>query len=81
MILLAALAAALVFVLPSSSQASNRAANPQLCAQVGLNDAYIISLKGADCTGASLTQIAAGTYDIVVHDYRHHAPIKAPVAV
>ena len=57
MILLAAFAAALVFLLPSSS----RAANPQLCAQVGQGDAFTISLKGADCTGADLTQIDAGT--------------------
>ncbi len=79
MILLAALAAALAFLLPSSS----RAANPQLCAQVGQGDAYIISLKGADCTGADLTQIDAGTYDIVVHDYSqiHNFHLTGPGGV
>ena len=79
MILLAALAAALVFLLPSSS----RAANPQLCAQVGQGDAFTISLKGADCTGADLTQIDAGTYDIVVHDYSqfHNFHLTGPGGV
>ena len=79
MILLAAFAAALVFLLPSSS----RAANPQLCAQVGQGDAFTISLKGADCTGADLTQIDAGTYDIVVHDYSqfHNFHLTGPGGV
>jgi hypothetical protein len=61
-----ALVAALV-LLPFPGQRA-AAANPQLCAEVGLNDTFVITLKDASCTTA-VTQVAPGTYDIVVHDY------------
>ena len=63
MILIAAIGLALVLLLPSSGNA----ANPQLCATVGTNDAFVITLQNASCT-ASVTQIDPGTYDVVVHD-------------
>jgi plastocyanin len=62
--LLAAIAVALVFLLPSSSHA----ANPQLCATVGTADQFVITFQDATCTGPNLTNVNPGTYDIVVKD-------------
>ena len=62
--LLAAIAVALVFLLPSSSHA----ANPQLCATVGTADQFVITFQDATCTGPNLTNVSPGTYDIVVKD-------------
>lgn len=61
-----ALVAALVLLAFQGQRAS--AANPQLCAEVGKNEGFVITLKDASCTTA-VTQLAPGTYDIVVHDY------------
>jgi hypothetical protein len=43
------------------------AANPQLVANVGANDAFAISLQ--DASGAKVTHLDAGTYTIAVHDF------------
>jgi hypothetical protein len=64
--LVLALVTALVLLTFPGQKAS--AANPQLCGEVGLNDTFVITLKDAACTTA-VTQVAPGTYDIVVHDY------------
>jgi plastocyanin len=50
-------------LLPSSAA---RADNPQLVASVGTNDAFTISLRGAD--NNPVTHLDPGTYTIVVHD-------------
>jgi plastocyanin len=60
-ILLTALFAALF--LPS---ALARADNPRLVATVGRNDSFAISLS--DASGAPVTHLDPGTYDIEVHD-------------
>jgi hypothetical protein len=60
-IVLTALLAALF--LPS---ALARADNPRLVATVGRNDAFAISLS--DASGASVTHLDPGTYDVEVHD-------------
>ena len=60
-ILLTALLAALF--LPS---ALARADNPRLVATVGRNDSFAISLS--DASGAPVTHLDPGTYDIEVHD-------------
>ena len=72
-ILLAAAVAAMF--LPSTVA---RADNPRLVATVGRNDSFTISLR--DPSGAPVTHIDAGTYDIEVHDlsemhnFRLHGP-------
>jgi plastocyanin len=43
------------------------AANPQLVANVGANDAFAISLQ--DANGNKVTHLDPGTYTIVVHDF------------
>ena len=53
----------LAALLPSSVA---RAENPVLEGIVGTNDAFVISLVGAN--GAKFTHLDAGTYTIVVHD-------------
>jgi hypothetical protein len=45
---------------------SARADNPVLTGDVGLNDAFVISLS--DAAGAKVTHLDAGTYTLVVHD-------------
>jgi len=47
--------------------AAARADNPQLVADVGLNDSFTISLK--DATGAAVTHLDPGTYTLLVHDH------------
>jgi plastocyanin len=72
-IVLTALLAALF--LPS---ALARADNPRLVATVGRNDAFAISLS--DASGASVTHLDPGTYDIAVrdlseaHNFHLHGP-------
>jgi hypothetical protein len=61
---LALLAGCLCAVLPS---AGAFAANPQLVASVGENDAFAISLQ--DASGNKVTHLDPGTYTIVVHDF------------
>ena len=60
-ILLTALLAALFL-----SSALARADNPRLVATVGRNDSFAISLS--DASGAPVTHLDPGTYDIEVHD-------------
>ena len=68
-------AAVAVMFLPSTLA---RADNPRLVATVGRNDSFTISLR--DPSGAPVTHIEAGTYDIEVHDlselhnFRLHGP-------
>lgn len=68
-------AAVAVMFLPSTLA---RADNPRLVATVGRNDSFTISLR--DPSGAPVTHIDAGTYDIEVHDlsemhnFRLHGP-------
>jgi plastocyanin len=75
-----ALVAAL-FLLAVSAQGA-AAANPQLCGETGKNDAFVITLKDASCT-TTVTQVAPGTYDIVVHDYStfHNFHLSGPGSV
>src|SRR6266542_4096724 len=54
----------LVCLLVPSSLA--RADNPRLVATVGTNDAFVISLR--DASGALVTHLDPGTYDIAVSD-------------
>jgi hypothetical protein len=49
--------------LPSAGSADN----PVLTGDVGLNDAFVISLK--DASGANVTHLDPGTYTLVVHDH------------
>ena len=49
--------------LPSSTAGAD---NPTLEGVVGTNDAFVISL--ADPSGAKVTHLDAGTYNVVVHD-------------
>jgi plastocyanin len=46
--------------------ALGQAANPQLVATVGTNDAFVITLR--DASGNAVTNLAPGTYDIAVSD-------------
>jgi hypothetical protein len=62
---LAVLAACVCAVLIPS--AGVFAANPQLVANVGANDAFAISLQ--DASGNKVSHLDAGTYTIVVHDF------------
>jgi hypothetical protein len=55
---------ALIALLGGASAA--RADNGTLVGDVGLGDAFVISLT--DATGAKVTHLAAGTYTLVVHD-------------
>ncbi len=54
------------------------AADPVLTADVGLNDAYVISL--VDANGARVTHLEPGTYSIVVHDRSeiHNFHVRGP---
>jgi hypothetical protein len=60
LLLVAALAA---LVVPSAGSADN----PVLTGDVGLNDAFVITLK--DASGANVTHLDPGTYTLVVHDH------------
>ena len=53
-------------------------ADPVLTADVGLNDAYVISL--VDANGARVTHLDPGTYSIVVHDRSeiHNFHLRGP---
>jgi hypothetical protein len=53
-------------------------ADPELTADVGLNDAFVISLK--DASGANVTHLDPGTYSIVVHDRSeiHNFHLRGP---
>ena len=57
------LAVALALSLPAAGNADN----PVLTGDVGLNDAFVITLK--DAGGAPVTQLDPGTYTLVVHDH------------
>jgi hypothetical protein len=46
--------------------ALGQAANPQLVATVGTNDAFVITLR--DASGNAVSNLAPGTYDIAVSD-------------
>jgi len=61
-----------------SAAGSARADNGTLVADVGLGDAFTISLK--DSTGASVTHLNAGTYTLVVHDHSalHNFDLNGP---
>lgn len=67
-----AVVVALAVLVSLSAGAGNaRAANPSLIGDVGLDDAFVISL--VDDTGAKVKHIDAGTYTLIVHDQsRHH---------
>jgi plastocyanin len=68
----AAIVIAAAVLLSLSAGAGNaRADNPVLTADVGLGEAFTISL--VDATGANVKHIDAGTYTLIVHDHsRHH---------
>lgn len=70
------LAAATVALLGAAGAA--RAADPALVADVGLNDAYSISLK--DASGAKVTHLDPGTYSLTIHDHSsiHNFHIDGP---
>jgi hypothetical protein len=57
------LAAAVFLLLPAAGSADN----PVLTGEVGLDDAFVISLK--DASGAAVTHLDPGTYTLVVHDH------------
>jgi hypothetical protein len=57
------LAAALLLLLPAAGSADN----PVLTGDVGLGDAFVISLK--DASGAAVSHLDPGTYTLVVHDH------------
>ena len=61
-----------------SAAGSARADNGTLVADVGLGDAFTISLK--DSTGAAVTHLNAGTYTLVVHDHSalHNFDLNGP---
>jgi hypothetical protein len=61
-----------------SAAGSARADNGTLVGDVGLGDAFTISLK--DSTGAAVTQLNAGTYTLVVHDHSafHNFDLSGP---
>jgi plastocyanin len=57
----------LLAVVVAALAGAARADNPQLVADVGLNDSFSISLK--DETGAPVTHLDPGTYTLLVHDH------------
>ncbi|MDP9262435.1 MAG: hypothetical protein M3O89_10725, partial [Actinomycetota bacterium] len=61
-----------------SAAGSARADNGTLVGDVGLGDAFTISLK--DSTGAAVTHLNAGTYTLVVHDHSalHNFDLNGP---
>jgi plastocyanin len=61
-----------------SAAGSARADSGTLVGDVGLGDAYTISLK--DSTGAAVTHLNAGTYTLVVHDHSaiHNFDLNGP---
>ena len=61
-----------------SAAGSARADNGTLIGDVGLGDAFTISLK--DSTGAAVTHLNAGTYTLVVHDHSalHNFDLNGP---
>jgi hypothetical protein len=61
-----------------SAAGSARADNGTLVGDVGLGDAFTISLK--DSTGAAVTHLNAGTYTLVVHDHSalHNFDLSGP---
>ena len=70
------LAGAIVALLGAAGSA--RAADPALVADVGLNDAYSISLK--DASGSKVTHLDPGTYTLTIHDHSaiHNFHIDGP---
>ncbi len=70
------LAGAILALLGAAGSA--RAADPALVADVGLNDAYSISLK--DAAGNKVTHLDAGTYTLTIHDHSsiHNFHIDGP---
>ena len=68
-------AIALLFAVGAGSA---RADNPVLTGDVGLNDAFVISLS--DAGGAKVTHLDAGTYTLVVHDHSsfHNFHLSGP---
>ena len=68
-------ALALLFAVGAGSA---RADNPVLTGDVGLNDAFVISLS--DAGGAKVTHLDAGTYTLVVHDHSsfHNFHLSGP---
>ena len=70
------LAGAIVALLGAAGSA--RAAEPALVADVGLNDAYSISLK--DASGSKVTHLDPGTYTLTIHDHSaiHNFHIDGP---
>ena len=71
-------ALAAVAVVLAAGAGSARADNPVLTGDVGLNDAFVISLK--DSTGAAVTHLDPGTYTLVVHDHSafHNFHLSGP---
>jgi hypothetical protein len=61
-----------------SAAGSARADNGTLVGDVGLGDAFTISLK--DSTGAAVTHLNTGTYTLVVHDHSaiHNFDLNGP---
>ena len=61
-----------------SAAGSARADNGTLVGDVGLGDAFTISLK--DSTGTAVTHLNAGTYTLVVHDHSaiHNFDLSGP---
>ena len=57
---------------------SARADNPALTGDVGLNDAFVITL--VDSSGAKVTHLAAGTYTVTLHDHSsfHNFHLSGP---
>src|ERR687897_3051111 len=76
LVLLAALAA--VFALPNAAFAQTPT---RLIAEVGLNDAFVISLRTA--SGGSVDNIPAGAYEIEVRDHStmHNFRLSGPGGV
>lgn len=68
--------AAVVTLLGAAGSA--RADNPVLTGDVGLNDAFVISLK--DPSGAPIKHVDAGTYSLVIHDHSdlHNFHLSGP---
>jgi hypothetical protein len=77
-LLLFAAFVALLGVALVGAAGSARADNPMLVGDVGLNDAYTISLK--DASGAPVTHLDTGTYTLVVHDHSsiHNFDLNGP---
>jgi plastocyanin len=66
----AVVVAVAVLVSLSAGARNARADNPVLTADVGLGDAFVISL--VDAAGADVKHIDAGTYTLIVHDRSVH---------